>query len=480
MKHWMGQKLTAFRADQTGSVMAFWAMTLAVFIGLVALSVDFGRMAATQSELQSYADNVALAAAGELNGLSGSITRATLAAQTFIIDTQTFGDGDVILSNEGDYQLAFFSSPPTPTSSGIATTDPYFAGYIQVTATQQNVSAVFGAAFAALTDQGSGEGLVNATAVAGFTQYACDITPLMFCAPSIDFRADDNIGNSILLRSGGQNASWLPGAFGFANPAGSVEVDEDGVCAGLSGAKQDICLISAVGNRTSCFAQSGIDIAGGQRVGNFEVALNVRFDIYHAGTNQLRNDPNYPPAPNVLSSWEPASGQCIGNTGVLALAKIGLPADDCYDAGSCSRFGDGDWSQGRESYVDINYGGVDPFPSAVTRYDYYLAEIEASAGGSGGLLGSLINDILPQCSNNTSSDPARRVVVAASIDCLNLTMSNGHSDVKVIEFVELFLTAPIGLDGSKDIWVEIVAGVGGGSGGSDDEARFREVVQLYR
>ena len=282
--------------------MAFWAMTLAVFIGLVALSVDFGRMAATQSELQSYADNVALAAAGELNGLSDSITRATLAAQTFIIDTQTFGDGDVILSNEGDYQLAFFSSPPTPTSSGIATTDPYFAGYIQVTATQQNVSAVFGAAFAALTDQGSGEGLVNATAVAGFTQYACDITPLMFCAPSIDFRADDNIGNSILLRSGGQNASWLPGAFGFASPAGSVEVDEDGVCAGLSGAKLDICLISAVGNRTSCFAQSGIDIAGGQRVGNFEAALNVRFDIYHAGTNQLRNDPD------VLSSWEPASG----------------------------------------------------------------------------------------------------------------------------------------------------------------------------
>jgi hypothetical protein len=108
---------------------------------------------------------------------------------------------------------------------------------------------------------------------------------------------------------------------------------------------------------------------------------------------------------------------------VLALAKIGLPADDCYDAGSCSRFGDGDWSQGRELYVDINYGGVDPFPSAVTRYDYYLAEFEASSSGSGGLLGGLINDILPQCSNNTSSDPARRVVVAASIDCPNLTMS---------------------------------------------------------
>ena len=79
-----------------------------------------------------------------------------------------------------------------------------------------------------------------------------------------------------------------------------------------------------------------------------------------------------------------------------------------------------------------------------------------------------------------SDDPGRRVIVAASIDCLNLTLQTGERDIKVIEFVELFLTAPVGLDGSKDIWVEVIAGVGGGSGGSDEEAHLREVVQLYK
>lgn len=486
MKRPFSQAFLSFKSDDSGAVIVFWAVSLGVFMGLLALSFDFGRAASTQSELQSYADNVALAAAGELNGQSDSIVRATLAAQTMISDTQTFGDGDVVLSDDGDYQIAFFSSPPTPNASGMATTDPIEAGYVQVTATEQNVSAVFGNAFATLTGEGSGEGAVSAIAVAGFTQYACDVTPLMFCAPSVDFRAADNVGNTILLRTGGNNAGWIPGSFGWANPAGAIEVDQDGICAGLNGAKLDICLISAVGNRSTCLSQSGVDLAGGQRVGSFEAAINIRFDIYHASTNNLRNNPAYPPAPNVLHSWEPATGQCIGNTGVLATAKIGLPSDDCHGAGTCDRFGDGDWSEGRKLYVDINYGGNDPFPSAVTRYDYYLAEIEATAsvpggpGGLGGLLGGLKDEILPQCSNNVSDDPGRRVIVAASIDCLNLTLQTGERDIKVIEFVELFLTAPVGLDGSKDIWVEVIAGVGGGSGGSDEEAHFREVVQLYK
>lgn len=493
------QTLRAFRASESGSVLTFWAVTFSIFMGLIALSVDFGRMASTQSELQAYADNVALAAAGELNGQSDSITRATLAAQTFISDTQTFGDGDTLLSDTGDYQLAFFSAPPTATSNGIATTDPLKAGYVQVTATQQNVSAVFGQAFAALTDEASGAGTVSAVATAGFTQYACDITPLMFCAPGPDFRADANVGAAVLLRTGGPNAAWGPGAFGFLDPSASLSVDVDGVCAGLSGANLDVCLIAAVGNRTACFAQSGVDVAGGQRVGNFAAAMNVRFDIFHATTNNLRTNPNYPPAPNVLHSWEPATGQCIGELGVLSQTKVGLPPDDCQDDGTCGRFGNGDWSQGRQNYIDVNYDGTDPFPTATTRYEFYLAEIEAMAGatssstgtgkGKGGgpitgtvtdVVGGLVEGMLPQCSPNTSPDPERRVIVAASIDCSGLNISAGADDVPVIEFVELFMTAPIGLDGTQDIWVEIIGGIGGGAGSSDQEARFREVVQLYR
>jgi len=425
------QILRSFRTDQSGSVLTFWAMALGVFMGLIALSIDFGRSATTQSELQAYVDNVALAAAGELDSKPDAITRATLAARTFISDTQTFGEGDQTLSDEGDFTLAFYSTPPTPTTAGVPSDDPTLAGYVQVTAVQRNVVAVFGNAFSALTGEDAGGGNVGADAVAGYTQYACDISPLMFCAPNADFRADENVGVSVLLRTGGPNAAWGPGAFGFLDPSAQISVDEDGVCAGLSGANLDICLIGAVGNRTSCFAQSGVDVAGGQRVGNFAAALNVRFDIYHASTNKLRNDPNYPPAPNVRSSWEATKGQCIGQLADLSEDTMGFPPDDCQASGQCGRFGDGDWSQGRQDYIDINFDGTDPFPLATTRYDYYLAEIEAV-------------------------------------------------DVPVIEFVELFMAAPIGLDGSKDVWIEVIGSIGGGSGGGDEEARFREVVQLYR
>ncbi|PTX54650.1 putative Flp pilus-assembly TadE/G-like protein [Litoreibacter ponti] len=485
MKPQVSSALHCFIRHETGSVLSFWAVTFAAFLGLVALSFDFGRLASTQSELQSYADNVALAAAGELNGKSDSITRALSAAETFISDTQTFGDGDNALSNDADYDIEFFQEPPTATSPGSPTSDPTKAGYVEVTSVSQSVSPVFGAAFSALTDASIDTTNANATAVAGYTQYACDVTPLMFCAPNADYRADEHAGSTVLLRAGGPNAAWGPGAFGFLDPSESIEADEDGICAGLSGAKLDICLIAASGNRNACFSQNGVNVAGGQRVGNFEAALNIRFDIYHSSTNNLRNNANYPPAPNVMSNWEPATGNCIGQNGVLSTTKLGLSPDDCHATGLCDRFGDGDWSTGRQAYIDVNYNGTDPFPEAQTRYEVYLAEIEALAanqnlGLPGNLLKTLKDGILPQCSSNTSADANRRVLVAASIDCTSFELQGGASDIPVIEFVELFMIAPIGLDGSKDIWVEIIGGVGGGSGGSKAEARFREVVQLYK
>ena len=46
----------------------FFGVSMAVLFGIVALSFDIGRLGSTQSERQSFADNVALAAAGELDG----------------------------------------------------------------------------------------------------------------------------------------------------------------------------------------------------------------------------------------------------------------------------------------------------------------------------------------------------------------------------------------------------------------------------
>jgi Flp pilus assembly protein TadG len=89
----MRTRIKGFWLDQSGAILVFWGVSLAVLLGMVAISFDVGRMAATQSELQSYADHVALAAAGELDGRSTAITRATAAAANLVTDRQTYGSG---------------------------------------------------------------------------------------------------------------------------------------------------------------------------------------------------------------------------------------------------------------------------------------------------------------------------------------------------------------------------------------------------
>lgn len=466
----------SLREDDEGAILTIFAIMLAIFIGVAALAYDFGRLAATQSELQSFADNVALAAAGELNARPDSIERAEAAAAALVSDWQTYGEGSNTLGPD-DFTLTFYAARPDDAGTVEPTTDSLSAGYVTVRIADRTVRPIFGAAFSALTGQDAGRDNADAYAVAGFTSYGCNISPMMFCAPSADFRADENVGMAVRLRTGGNVGTWGPGAFGFLDPSPKL-IDPAGVCAGLNGSKLDICLISAVGDGTSCIDQRGITISPGQRVGNYEAALNVRFDIYEATANGLRDDPLYPPAPNVLSGYLPPNGQCISGSSVPDPDSVGLPPDDCQVAGTCGAWGDGDWSLGRQTYIDVNYDGTDPFPTAETRFDYYMAEIEAQADGGAlsGLLGDLI---LPSCSSTPPADPARRVFVAASVDCIGNAVSPGAEFIPVIEFVEVFMISPIGLDGTRDVWVEIVGSIESGGDAQVTSGIVRDVIQLY-
>jgi Flp pilus assembly protein TadG len=84
-------RLQCFARADSGAVAVIWAMMLVVFFGFIAMIFDIGRVAVTQSELQSFADHVAVAAAGELNGEADSLIRAQRAVDELIADTQTFG-----------------------------------------------------------------------------------------------------------------------------------------------------------------------------------------------------------------------------------------------------------------------------------------------------------------------------------------------------------------------------------------------------
>lgn len=486
------QVLRDYRDQEDGALLVFVAMALTVFLGLVALSFDLGRMAITDSELQSYADSVALAAAGELDGKDDSIARAILAA-ALISDTQTFGNANNSLQGASDYTLTFLSALPASDSAATTavTTDPRITRFVLVNVAPTEVDLTFGAAFASLGGFSEIDTEVGATAVAGYTQYACDVTPLMFCLPSPNYTADANIGDMIYLRAGGQGAAWGAGNFGFLDPSTS-RVDPESPCYGLTGVRQDACLIGAVGSITQCFPlTNGVDTQPGQRVGIEDAIFNVRFDMYSSIMNGEKNNPIYPPAPNVIKGLVPnGGGSCVRNNPSVSPNSVGLPRDDCFGSATCGgsgRFGTGTWTAGRTNYVNVNYGGVDPHPAATTRYAYYLAEIAAAGGAASrtAILTGRAETGRPQCSNRQSPDPERRVVIAAGVDCAATPIAGRTTGVPVEEFFRLFLTEPVSNDGgspsSVEIHAEVIGSAGGGGAGSGGvDGIFRDVVQLYR
>lgn len=483
-----------FARDESGAIMVFFALSLVVLLGLVAMSFDMGRVHITQSELQSYADNVALAAAGELDGKSDSITRATAAAANLISDRQTFGDGDKTLAGSGDYTLTFLSALPAddtdPTTA--ATTNPLLAAYVRVDVTQQTVPWVFGAAFFGLSGETApGSNAVDARAVAGFTRIACDIASMMFCVPP-GFDPDAAVGQTVRLRAGGGSGQWGPGNFGFLSPPGGVSaVDPNGNCAGLSASAQEWCVLAAQSPRTTCFKENGVDTRPGQAVGRMAAAINTRFDIYEGVLNSYRDNPAFGPAPNVISGYEVytqgggSTPQCHTDQADPADADytIGLPPDDCLVSDTCTggRFGDGDFSAGYADYVATNYGTAPAwFPAyPTTRWQIYNDEIANSASGNITELAGKQEQGGAICNPaGRSTDPERRVIIAAGVDCAAQNIQGSATGIKVDEWVRVFVLSPAD-SVTKDIFVEVLGGGGNGAGGG--AAGFlTDHIQLYR
>ncbi len=511
--------LWRFQKNEDGTILILFGVSLVVFIGFFAVIFDMGRVSTSQSELQAYADSVALAAAGELDGSADAITRAQAAAADFITDRESFGSGSRTLDSNS-YTLLFLNALPTSDTAspaGNVTTDPSEAFFAWVTVNPEVVTMNFLSALRLMSNTGTGTATasVTADAIAGFTVEACDITPLMFCLPNNSYTADANIGALLRLRSGGNGAAWGPGNFGFLDP---TNADLGGTCSGLNGSNLYNCLVGGDLNVTRCYTQRGVDTEPGQSVGITDASFNVRFDIYKSTMNGERNNPIYAPAPNVTKGIIPGGGggngngngnggggnQCIGQNEQVSPDTVGLPRDNCYATNSCAyndRFGDGNWSNGLGNYMSTNHGatvanqtdlenaldftGV-PLGLRTTRYGLYLAEI-ASAGASGPILSPGLSETgRPQCSSNVAASGAqRRVVIAAGIDCVANPVAGSTRGVPVQEFFEMFMTEPVGDDGNSpptlDLWVEIIGSAGGdGYGAAGTGGIFRDVVQLYR
>jgi hypothetical protein len=479
-------RLGTFARGEDGAILILWALFLAVAMGFMALTFDLGRVASTQSELQSFADQVALASAGELDGRPDAITRATAAAANLITDSQTYAEGTTVLSGAASYTMTFLRALPADdrAAATATTTDPRAARYVNIEVAERTVLTPFAAANAALNGNPTQNvaSTISASATAGMTSWACDVTPLMFCVPNASWRARDNIGDQILLRSGGGGSAWGPGNFGFLDVT-SLPVDSTGPCNGLNGAQLYRCLVGAERGITACIrTDAGVDTQTGQRVGLAE-AFNTRFDIFQGGMSGYRTDAAYRPAPNTVQGTLPRGGNsCRGNNTNVSDA-MPLPRDTCLISGSCGRFGNGSWN--RTAYVAANHASIYPAGTnaSSTRYQMYLAEIAAARSRTDPNnvpLPGKTETGAPMCHTSVSPDPDRRTVIAAAIDCGANAISGSARNVVPLEYVKLFMTEPVqSASNDTDILVEVIDTAGGVGSGAINGV-YNDFIQLYR
>jgi len=483
----LGRGACRLATDTRGIILPYVTILLVVIIGVAALALDGARFMSLQTQLQNGADALALAGAAELDRLPDAESRAVNAINNLLANTTLFGAGSdrrVRISN-----IQFYSRLPDndarPLSEGLLATDATAARFVAVTVQPVTLATILPAAFFA----GSGLVTTGASAVAGFDQVVCNITPLFVCNPfetdgmsyaqatqALQEAAADPSRQRrlILLRQKNDGgASYEPGDYGF--------LESDSLGLGTA------ALIDALGkvHPAACFRQSGVNIRSGFVVGARD-GLNVRFDIFAESMIANRGNIEYRPSPNVRKGYvgdacsaQPATSWPIGSPPNQA---TGLPLDNGWP-NMGGRMGNGNWDF--DTYWQVNHGGAGRDPPTVngnpannsnllSRYSVYRYEIDQgmitdrSPGGESGA---------PACyAGGALSDvPDRRVVQAAVLNCLSLDLGpDPQSALPVAAFGKFFLTLPLA-PSQTNLFVETV-----GLMDPKDRTMNFDTVQLYR
>lgn len=480
--------LRRFADDCRGGILALSVVLLIFVLGTGGLILDFGRVWNAQSELQAFADHAALTAAGELDGAPDAIQRANNALAQLIADRQSYANADLTL-DDSDLTATYLDDLPASDEDDDftphVTANPADAQFVHVIVDPHTVSTMFAGILMRFAGTNQVDIDTSAAAVAGFTQYVCDISPLMFCPPSGMTRGQLQTwlpGRQIRLKA---QSFWGPGAFGLLD----VNFDPDGPCGTPNqGANFFRCAIAVEQSITRCFARRGVDVRPGQAAGPSDSGLNARMDIYTTSLKSSRNDPKFAPAPNVIKGFKPKGGGCINNLNPDPSNVAALPQEQCLLDENCSgpsiRFSPSETVDPgqRGDYVQQNYTDVGMFDKtngATTRYGMYMNEIANS--GSGDILDTgagLEESGRSTCSSNASSDPDRRVLVAAAVDCSTLPPGNA-SNVPVMDFYRMFMTNIAGEPDQTDVWVEVIEHVDQFGGGTPS-GFIHDFVQLYR
>ncbi|MGY2995840.1 TadE/TadG family type IV pilus assembly protein [Mesorhizobium sp. URHB0026] len=506
----MFRVLRKFWDDQRGIALILLSILLPVLIGFSVLAVDMSRANNLHNDIQKGSDAMALAAGAELDGRADSITRADRALATLVSNDYVFSGATGVpqtLRAAGvtrRYLRSLPASDDLPIAAANVITDEVAgaiaARYIEVTVTPVGFSSLFPVSFITNNDSDNSFNIA-ADSVAGFNRGVCDFTPVYICNPyetttdSIyDVAADPAKRRRMieLRQQGGNTAQNSPGNYGFLQPPDS------------SGGANAIRDMIAKTKSQACYNSRGVSLRPGF-LATVRDALNVRFDVYNGPMNGNKNDPNYAPGENVRKGYQ-ASGKGSGSACNADIASPvdptqfdAFPHDDCSTGGctNTNRIGNGNWNF--DQYWSTNFAtttnpvsvpkpigadGINPAsntnqPTRYSTYRYEIAQGIVNHPSNGGEVGA------PACSSNKVSNPDRRILYGAILNCQALAaaglMAGGNSSppLPVEAFGSFFITETVESGPDQTIRVELVDVTGRGGQGTLD--RFlRDEVQLYR
>jgi len=385
------RSLRAFLDSSDGAVAPTVALSLIGLIAAGGIAFDYARLAGMHSELQNAADQAALAAATQLDGKTGAMSRATTAASNLVANSTLIAyDGEA--PGVGIATVTFWQDKA---KTSAATSDAN-AHYVEVTVNGREV-------FYALTPvvDAISSGDIDATAMAGLGESICKVPPVMMCNPAEstdpDFTVANYIGKGIRLVANDGGGGYGPGNFGFLdNNAGN----------GANIVKAALGNVNVPGD---CIPGGNVTTQPGEMISVLD-ALNTRFDVYANGLNNPcgANNAGCPPSANSRKDVVKASGgggnSCAFQSGngdvgwklpplpylptsstpydaatypAGGLSPMGYPRDTCHalsTTGSCAggRIGDGVWD--RYAYFTSNSTNYPTVPTA--------AEMTARFGSS--------------------------------------------------------------------------------------------------
>jgi Flp pilus assembly protein TadG len=411
----MRGKARALWKNSDGAVAPTVALSLTALIAAGGIAFDYSRMASMDTELQSAADQAALAAAAQLDGNSNACSRASAAAhamlanRTYMANDSNASGTTVTIPDEptcdATGQIRFYQSWDTTNDvPGPAATSDANAKVVGVTVDSRE-------AFYALTPivAAMRSGQMNATAYSGLDSAICKVPPLMMCNPNEsndpDFTIGSYIGKGIRLVANDGGGIYGPGNFGFLDVGNG------------NGAQTLRAELGSSNTPGNCVSGSTVDSETGNVI-TVRDALNTRFGIYDGGSlNQPcgNNGSLCPPSVNIRKDllltgngnalsklgistgggqpgWKESSNPYPGSANITttgtphslsdaeiaAIAPMGYPEDECHafkadGTGVCtpitggvgSRIGDGNWD--RYAYFKSNARGASPdFTAAET------------------------------------------------------------------------------------------------------------------